>query len=522
MQGWRRLVSSVGEARLLVGLGVLEVLMALARVVLSAGETALSGLVATDLLIIGPGLVLIYGGYWLSGSDLHPEVQPVVVGRCLGGVAVMLGVVALLAVATGLNRPLFTPMAGTALGGVAGFGIGVNEGRALSRATEAERHQDELRKERDLREQIFETSPVGLVILDVEEGIRMANEHAARITGYSRAELESVDDHMAPRFETTDAAGDPVEEGLVDEVLASGEPVFDVERQVTRRDGRRIWVSVNGAALRDGSGEVEGVVIAFEDITERKQLEGELRETIDRLEESNERLEHFAYATSHDLQEPLRMVSSYLQLLENRYADALDEEAHEYIDFAVDGADRMRAMVGSLLEYSRVTTGGGQLQPVEAGEVVEDVLDDLQLRIEETDATVQVDDLPRVVADPNQLGQVFRNLLSNALAYHGDEPPTVRVGAERIGDEWRFSVADEGIGVPREFHDRIFDVFERLHDEGSTAGTAGIGLAICERIVERHEGDIWVESEPGEGATFYFTIPAAEDEQSSATAAPGA
>ena len=524
MRGWKQAVSSIGEGRFLVGLGVLEVLMALARVVLWEGEVALSGVVATDLLIIGPGVVLVYGGYWLTESDLHSEVHSVVVRRCLGGIAAMLGVVALLAVATGLNRPLFTPMAGTALGSVAGFAIGVNEARALSRATEAEHHRDELRQERDLRERIFETSPVGITIVDDDGSIRMANEHAARISGYSRAELEAVEEHDAPKFEVTDADGNPIEGGLVEDVLDSGEPIYDVERQITSRDGRRIWLSVNGAPLRNQSGDIEGVVVAFEDITERKQLEGELKETIDRLEESNERLEHFAYAASHDLQEPLRMVSSYLQLLERRYEDDLDEEAGEYIDFAVDGADRMRAMVESLLEYSRVSTRGEPLQPISAQAVLEDVLEDLQLRIDETDATVTFDDLPTVTADPNQLSQVFRNLISNAITYSGDGAPAVHVGAERIGDEWRFSVADEGIGIPPEFHDRIFDVFEQLHGEGSVeSGAAGIGLALCERIVERHGGDIWVESEPGEGATFYFTLPAPEEEQStSGTAAPGA
>ncbi len=247
---------------------------------------------------------------------------------------------------------------------------------------------------------------------------------------------------------------------------------------------------------------------------ELERTKAELEEAVDQLRTSNERLEEFAYAASHDLQEPLRMVSSYLQLLEKRYSDDLDEDAEEYIDFAVGGADRMRAMIESLLAYSRVSTGGKPLEPTDADAVFEGVLEDFAPRIEETDATVTVDELPTVRADPEQLEQVFRNLLSNALAFSGDDPPQVRVSAEREGDECRFSVADEGIGIEAKYQDRIFNVFERMHAGESPAGDdrGGIGLALCERIVERHGGRIWVESDPGEGATFYFTLPAVDGE----------
>jgi light-regulated signal transduction histidine kinase (bacteriophytochrome) len=265
---------------------------------------------------------------------------------------------------------------------------------------------------------------------------------------------------------------------------------------------------VNGVPLHDTSRDLLSVIFVFEDITERIEYERE-------LEESNERLEQFAYAASHDLQEPLRMVSSYLQLLENRYRDELDEEAEEFIDFAVNGADRMRAMIESLLKYSRVTTGGKPLEPTDAETVLEDVLDDLQLRIEETDATITADELPTVTADADQLAQLFQNLLSNALTYSGDEPPQVHVSAERTDDVWRFSVTDEGIGIDPEHHDRIFDVFERLHtdEEEAGAGVGGIGLALCERIAQRHGGEIWVESRPNEGTSFYFTIPVTRQQQ---------
>ena len=244
----------------------------------------------------------------------------------------------------------------------------------------------------------------------------------------------------------------------------------------------------------------------------------ELEEAVEQLRASNERLEQFAYAASHDLQEPLRMVSSYLQLLEKRYGGELDADADEFIDFAVDGADRMRTMITSLLAYSRVTTEGAPLEPTDADAVLEDVLTDLQLRVEETNATVTADDLPTVPADRDQLAQVFQNLLANALTYSGDEPPRVHVSAEQTGDVWRFSVADEGIGIEPQYQDRIFTIFEQVHSGAGASGEGGIGLAMCERIVERHGGEIWVESDPGEGATFYFTIPVNETEALGAVA----
>ena len=236
------------------------------------------------------------------------------------------------------------------------------------------------------------------------------------------------------------------------------------------------------------------------------QHELERRQYERRLEESNERLEQFAYAASHDLQEPLRMVSSYLQLLEQRYADDLDADGEEFIDFAVDGAERMREMIDALLKYSRVDKGEASFGPVDLEDVLDDVRGDLRMRIEEHDAEIAADSLPTVYGDEEQLRHVFQNLLDNAIEYSGAAPPRVDVSAERRGDEWRIAVRDDGIGIDRDDQDRIFDVFERLHALDEHEGT-GIGLALCERIVERHGGDIWVESELGEGSTFYFTLP---------------
>ena len=229
------------------------------------------------------------------------------------------------------------------------------------------------------------------------------------------------------------------------------------------------------------------------------------------LEESNERLEQFAYAASHDLQEPLRMVTSYLQLLEKRYADAFDEDGEEFLEFAVDGAERMREMINGLLEYARVETRGDPFESVDLAATLEDVTEDLQFQIEESDAEITTGRLPRVLGDQSQLRQVFLNLLKNAIQYSGDDSPAIHVDATRRSGEWVVTVQDEGIGIPPDQQDRVFVVFDRLHSHEDYGGT-GIGLALCERIVERHGGDIWVDSERGEGSTFSFTLPAAPEQ----------
>ncbi|THE63010.1 PAS domain S-box protein [Salinadaptatus halalkaliphilus] len=277
-------------------------------------------------------------------------------------------------------------------------------------------------------------------------------------------------------------------------------------------------------------------MLVVQDVTERVRYER-------KLEASNERLEQFAYAASHDLQEPLRMVTSYLGLIEQRYEDELDQDGQEFIDFAVDGAERMRTMIDGLLEYSRVETRGEPFEPVDLNDVLADVRKDLEVQIEESGADVTVESLPCVRGDASQLRQVFQNLLANAIEYSGDGPPTVTVSASRWADEstaastdrsssavegsvgpqagvqpdtvdgswsgetWIVSVTDEGIGIDPDDTDRIFGLFERLHGRDDGDGT-GIGLALCRRIVQRHGGDIWVDSEPGVGSTFSVAIPA--------------
>ncbi|MCL7418785.1 MAG: ATP-binding protein, partial [Halalkalicoccus sp.] len=231
--------------------------------------------------------------------------------------------------------------------------------------------------------------------------------------------------------------------------------------------------------------------------------------TIERLRTSNQRLEQFAYAASHDLQEPLRMVSSYLRFLERRCGDDLDEEGREFLEIAVDGADRMLEMVDGLLRYSRVAASDERFEPVDLNAILEDVRTDLRMRIEEEDAEITADPLPTVAGHGDQLYQVFQNLLSNAIDYSGEGAPRIHVSADRTGPMWAVTVHDDGIGIDPVDIDSVFELFQRVPTDEDHAGS-GIGLALCEQIVERHGGEIRVDSEPGEGSTFSFTLPAIE------------
>ncbi len=250
--------------------------------------------------------------------------------------------------------------------------------------------------------------------------------------------------------------------------------------------------------------------LAQREIAERKRAEQMMRKYAQELARSNEDLEQFAYAVSHDLQEPLRMVAGYLRLLEHSYKGELDDEADEFIHYAVDGARRMQTMIEALLEYSRVTTRGKEFAPTDCEALVQRTIANFKFAIEESGAVVTHDPLPTVPADKMQLERVFQNLLSNALKYRGTEPPRVHIGVREMENEWQFYVRDNGIGIDSEDFDYIFAVFQRLHTRDEYEGT-GIGLAICKKIVERHGGRIWVESALGEGATFYFTLPKRED-----------
>lgn len=246
------------------------------------------------------------------------------------------------------------------------------------------------------------------------------------------------------------------------------------------------------------------------DITPRKRAQEKLAQQAEDLARSNAELQEFAYVASHDLQEPLRVVSGFAQLLSDRYANELDDTAQEFIGYVVDGAERMKILINDLLEYSRVGTQGRPLEPVESSSVLEQAVSNLRVAIGESGTSVTHGRLPRVMGDFNQLSQLFQNLISNAIKFRGDDSPQIHISGMRVGESWEMSVRDNGIGIEPQHADRIFGMFKRLHGRGEYPGT-GIGLAICSKIVERHTGKIWVESELGKGATFIFTLPDAEE-----------
>ena len=245
------------------------------------------------------------------------------------------------------------------------------------------------------------------------------------------------------------------------------------------------------------------------EITQRKKVEKELERYAKELKRSNQELEQFAYVASHDLQEPLRMIVSYLQLLSRRYQGKLDSDADEFIGYAVDGGRRLQNMISDLLILSRVGTRGKEFASTNCENVLKEVLASLQILIEETKATITHDSLPTVMADVTQLAQLLQNLIANAIKYRGENSPLIHLGVQSQNNEWLFSVKDNGIGFDPKYSERIFGIFQRLHTREEYAGT-GIGLAVCQRIVQRHGGRIWVKSELGKGSTFYFTIPRGE------------
>lgn len=284
---------------------------------------------------------------------------------------------------------------------------------------------------------------------------------------------------------------------------------FHSEYRMFARDGRIVWIHDEAALVPGASGGrsvQHGVLL---DISERKQAEQELARKAEELARSNAELELFAYVASHDLQEPLRMVASYTQLLARRYKGKLDGDADEFIGYAVDGASRMQQLIQDLLSYSRLTTRGKTLNLIQAGAACNTAQDNLQRSIKESNAQIIVGPLPEVFGDATQLTQLFQNLIGNAIKYRNEHRPEIRVSATPDGSKWTFAVQDNGIGIEPQYSERIFQMFQRLHTRKEYSGT-GIGLAVCRKIVERHGGKIWVESQPGQGSTFLFTIPRAE------------
>jgi PAS domain S-box-containing protein len=287
---------------------------------------------------------------------------------------------------------------------------------------------------------------------------------------------------------------------------AQGELVrFEAEHILA--DGTAIFVDFTLKPVFDEGEKVIMLIPEGRDITDRRQAELELQNQKQDLARSNAELQQFAYVASHDLQEPLRMITSYLELLERRYKGQLDERADKFIAYAVDGATRMQTLINDLLSYSRVGTGEQNRKAVDCEKIVQNVLSNLHLSIVQSHAAITHDSLPKVNGDPSQLTQLFQNLISNAIKFHREEEaPQIHIGVDGTNGKWLFSVQDNGIGMEAQYLERIFIIFQRLHSKTEYPGT-GIGLAVCKKIVERHGGNLRVESQPDHGSTFYFTLP---------------
>jgi len=368
-----------------------------------------------------------------------------------------------------------------------------------------------LEKERHFSASVLQASPVFFVAISAQGRTLTMNESMLTALGYAEDEVRGtnyLETFVPPSDRELLAA-------VFDRLVDLKEPTRN-ENHVLTKDGRRLLVEWHGRPIFKEDGEFDFFFGVGIDITERKraeealrraheELEVRVRERTAELERSNADLQQFAYVASHDLQEPLRAIGGFVQLLQRRYQGKLDSKADEYIGFAVDGVDRMQQLINDLLAYTRVGTHGKTFEFVDCNDAVDGAVMNLQLAVREKNATVARDELPTVAGDRTQLTLLFQNLISNAVKFHGDEPPRVHISAKRSDERWLFSVRDNGIGIDPKYADRAFVIFQRLQNRREYPGT-GIGLALCKRIVERHGGRIWVESEPGKGTTVLFTL----------------
>jgi PAS domain S-box-containing protein len=376
--------------------------------------------------------------------------------------------------------------------------------RDISVRKAAENHLAEMVRDLSIKHRLLDSIVEGttdlIYIRDLENRFTLANSSCAKIFGRTM----------------TDVVGKSMRELLpndsYDAVVQSDQEVVHTGatctiEEVAEIDGiTRLFLTTKGP-YRDADLKIIGTIGISREITERKRAEEHLVKTVAELKRSNDELGQFAYVASHDLQEPLRMVASYTQLLAKRYRGRLDPDADEFIAYAVDGCNRMQGLIHDLLAYSRAGTDGKALREISSEKALKEALANLRTTMEESNAVATHDALPAITTDATQLTLVFQNLIGNAIKYHGPEAPHVHVSAKKNGGkEWIFSVQDNGMGIDPQYFERIFILFQRLHARTEFKGT-GIGLAICKKILERLGGRIWVESQPEKGSTFYFALP---------------
>lgn len=392
------------------------------------------------------------------------------------------------------------------------FRTAIKESRKQAGADEGRPYQSNT-----VLDRLLQHAPVGVVLVDGHRLLLAANRHSQELLGLTESEALGLPlESFFPPSESE------IVTKLFESALSAARRPDRVIVRFERHDGQvRIFEATATAVSR--AAKSKSVMIILEDVTQREEAKLTLERTNEELEQrvqqrteeltrSNADLEQFAYVVSHDLHEPLRAVAGFASLLKKRYGDGLDEQGQEFVDITLNGAQRMQQMLRDLLEYSRVGRSDRSFQQVDLNEVLQRALANLAWAIEESKALVSADELPTVYGDATQLLQVFQNLIGNAVKFRGDEPPMIRVTSESLKTAWRIRIADNGIGMKPKYLDRIFVVFQRLHTIDKFEGT-GIGLAVCKRIIERHQGEIGVESELGKGSTFWFTLPSANVRQ---------
>jgi len=388
--------------------------------------------------------------------------------------------------------------------------VKLNDGLAVTfrNITDRKRAEIALRDSEERFRAIFEQAAVGIAKTALCGQFMRVNPGFCQIVRYAESEL--LQKNWQAITHPDDIEGD---REYVRSLLSGNIQTFSLEKRLVCKDEAVRWANVTVSAMRDANGTPQYLICAIEDISQRKLVQELLQASLDtqtryaqELTRSNAELEQFSYVASHDLQAPLSTIAGYAQLLEKRCHNQLDAQGNKFIRNIVNSCERMQALIDDLLEYSRVGRSEKPFDVIDCNLVFEDVCANLQLAIRQNQASVTRGDLPRVRGDSFQLLQLFQNLIGNAIKYRSSEAPMVHVGASRQGDNWVFSVQDNGIGIAEQYHPRIFQLFQRLHSQKQYSGT-GIGLAICQRIVDRHGGRLWVESELNRGSTFYFSIP---------------
>jgi PAS domain S-box-containing protein len=439
----------------------------------------------------------LYGGFW-------PGMFAILLSVLAVGNGFTTGVSALFEIPGGLAGMIAFLLSSTIIVVICSRLLTIRQ-RITAEAQKLRESEKALKASEERLKRSQEIAHLGSWELDLEKNILTWSDEVYRIFGMQPQEFSATYESFLEAVHPDDReAVDQAYAGSVNEARDS----YEIEHRVVRKSTGEIrHVHEKCRHFRDETGRIIRSVGMVHDITERKRSERERELLLAEVQRSNAELEQFAYVASHDLQEPLRMVGSYTTLLEKKYKEHLDERAHEYIHFAVDGAERMQKLIEGLLAYSRITRRGEEFKQVDLNGVFSLAVSNLSVIIQETRAEVTKDDLPMISGDEIQLVQLLQNLIGNGIKYRKlDVRPRVHLSGKKDGRYNVLSVRDNGIGIETKYYERIFQIFQRLHSRSKYSGT-GIGLALCRRIVERHHGRIWVESVPGEGSTFFFTVP---------------